>query len=63
MGTEWFLYNTGTDPEKCRNLENVRKMMGSINYRSNLFRKKGLRKMEVYLPVPIQQSLKSFSCL
>lgn len=54
VGTEWFIFDNGTNPDRSRNLENVRKMLGAVNYQSNFLRKKGLRKLEAYIPVPLE---------
>lgn len=52
LGTEWQFFDSGVNPERSRDLEKVRKQLGSVGYQYNLLGRNGPRRMEVYLPTP-----------
>ena len=50
MGTEFHLYDTGSNPKKALSFESVRKELAVITYETNFFGAKGPRKMKALIP-------------
>ena len=50
MGTEFTVYDHGTNPKKAIAGEPTRKEMGAVLYESNVLGSKGPRKMNVMIP-------------
>ena len=50
LGTEFYIYDTGKNPNKAKNFEEVRKQLGFVEYETNVLGSKGPRRMKVVLP-------------
>lgn len=50
LGTEFYLFDTGENPKKSKNTDQVREQHGVIQYETNVLGSKGPRKMKVILP-------------
>lgn len=51
MGTEFHVYDTGSNPKKNgATLDNVRKELAVVTYETNFFGSKGPRKMKTLIP-------------
>ena len=50
MGTEFHIYDTGSNPKKAMSFESVRKELASVTYETNFFGSKGPRKMRALVP-------------
>eukprot|EP00351_Strombidinopsis_sp_SopsisLIS2011_P000283 CAMPEP_0116872992 /NCGR_PEP_ID=MMETSP0463-20121206/3939_1 /TAXON_ID=181622 /ORGANISM="Strombidinopsis sp, Strain SopsisLIS2011" /LENGTH=105 /DNA_ID=CAMNT_0004514161 /DNA_START=1592 /DNA_END=1909 /DNA_ORIENTATION=- len=50
LGTEFYLYDTGENPGKAKQAEQIREQHGVIQYETNVLGSKGPRRMKVLLP-------------
>ena len=50
MGTEFYIYDTGENPDKAKTPDNVRRQHGVVQYETNVLGSKGPRRMKVLLP-------------
>ena len=50
IGTEFYIFDTGKNPQKAKNQEEVRKQLGYVEYEANVLGSKGPRRMKVVLP-------------
>lgn len=50
LGTEFYIYDTGKNPEKCKNMDEIRCQHGVVQYETNVLGSKGPRRMKVLLP-------------
>lgn len=50
MGTEFHIYDTGSNPKKALSFESVRKELAAVTYETNFFGAKGPRKMKALVP-------------
>lgn len=50
LGTEFYIYDTGENPDKAKSPDNVRRQHGVVQYETNVLGSKGPRRMKVLLP-------------
>ena len=50
LGTEFYIYDTGENPDKAKTAEDIRAQHGVIQYETNVLGSKGPRRMKVLLP-------------
>jgi tubby-related protein 1 len=50
LGTEFYIYDKGENPEECKDLKMVRKELAAVIYESNLLGARGPRKMRAIIP-------------
>lgn len=50
IGTEFYLYDSGENPKKAKNFEDIRTQQGVVEYETNVLGSKGPRRMKVLLP-------------
>ena len=50
IGTEFYLYDSGDNPKKAKNFDDVRTQQGVVEYETNVLGSKGPRRMKVLLP-------------
>jgi tubby-related protein 1 len=50
LGTEFYIYDTGKNPEKSKNPDLCRSQHGVVQYETNVLGSKGPRRMKVLLP-------------
>lgn len=51
MGTEFSIFDNGSNPEKAKTPEAIRKQHGVVQYETNVLGSKGPRRMKVLLPM------------
>ena len=50
LGTEFSIYDTGANPGKVKNMDEIRSQQGVVQYETNVLGSKGPRRMKVLLP-------------
>ena len=50
LGTEFYIFDTGENPEKCKSADEIRAQHGVVQYETNVLGSKGPRRMKVLLP-------------
>ena len=50
LGTEFYIFDTGENPDKAKSAEEIRAQHGVIQYETNVLGSKGPRRMKVLLP-------------
>ena len=50
MGTEFYIFDTGENPDKAKTHDDIRCQHGVIQYETNVLGSKGPRRMKVLLP-------------
>ena len=50
LGTEFYIFDTGENPDKAKSAEEIRTQHGVIQYETNVLGSKGPRRMKVLLP-------------
>lgn len=50
LGTEFYIYDTGENPDKAKTPDIVRRQHGVVQYETNVLGSKGPRRMKVLLP-------------
>ena len=51
LGTEFSIFDAGSNPEKAKNPDSVRQQHGVVQYETNVLGSKGPRRMKVLLPM------------
>lgn len=50
LGTEFYIYDDGDNPDKAKDKNNIRTQQGVVQYETNVLGSKGPRRMKVLLP-------------
>jgi len=58
LGTEFYIYDTGENPDKAKTPDNVRRQHGVVQYETNVLGSKGPRRMKVPFPTSTSKETK-----